>query len=240
MIFDILTLFPDMFSGVFGESIIKRAQERSLIDISTVDIRDYCRDKHRKADDYPYGGGPGLLMKAEPLARCIDEVRTARASHNPEVIFLSPRGTPFTHDVAEQLSQKSSLILLCGHYKGIDERIRQEYIDREISLGDFVLSGGEIAAMAVVDAVSRLIPGVLGNAQSAEADSHYNGLLSPPAYTRPEVFEGMCVPPVLLSGHHKKIAAWEREKSEEITRKCRPDLWAAYTNGNNNGGFQNG
>lgn len=228
MFFDILTLFPEMFDGVFGDSILKRAIDNGLIDVRTVDFRKFSTHKHRKVDDYPYGGDPGMVIKPEPLAAAITEVKESRGDVSPKVIFLTPQGETLNHTLVEELSQEEGLILLCGHYKGIDYRIREKYVDREISLGDFVLSGGELGAMAIVDSVSRLIPGVLGNGDSAGRDSHYDGLLSAPCYTRPEEFEGMRVPDVLLSGHHAKIEEWNRVMSEKLTKSKRPDLWQTY------------
>lgn len=230
MFFDILTLFPSMFDGAFSDSIIQRAREKSLIDIGIHNIRDYAQNKHNTVDDYPYGGDAGMLLKPEPLARAITDAKNRLKAHNPQVIYLSPRGEVMNHQVVESLLEQKALILLCGRYKGIDERICDQYVDRELSLGDFVISGGEIAAMAVVDAITRLLPGALGNRESAEADSFYDGLLSYPHYTRPEEFEGAKVPPVLLSGHHANIVAWQRELAIEITKKRRPDLWERFCN----------
>jgi tRNA (guanine37-N1)-methyltransferase len=229
MFFDILTLFPAMFDGVFTDSIISRAIKKGHLSIELHNIRDYSDDNiHKTVDDYPYGGDAGMLMKPQPLARAITEAKNRHSDKDPKVIYLSPRGEVMRQEVIVNLLEEQSLILLCGRYKGIDERICERYVDRELSLGDFVLSGGEIAAMALIDAVTRLIPGVLGNRESAEADSLYNGLLSHPEYTRPEIFEDMRVPDVLLSGHHAKISKWQREKSVEITKKRRPDLWEKY------------
>ncbi|NLG18004.1 MAG: tRNA (guanosine(37)-N1)-methyltransferase TrmD [Fibrobacter sp.] len=230
MFFDILTLFPSMFQGAFSDSIIKRALDKGLISIDIHNIRDYAdeNDRHKTVDDYPYGGDAGMLMKPEPLARAIKDAEERYREHNPAVVFLSPQGELLNHSVVESLMKEKSLILLCGRYKGIDERIRQKYVDREISIGDYVLSGGEIPAMVLVDAVTRLIPGVLGNRDSAEGDSFYSGLLSHPEYTRPEEFEGLNVPPVLLSGHHANILKWQQEMAEEITKNKRPDLWDRY------------
>ena len=230
MFFDILTLFPSMFEGVFSDSIISRAAGNGLVTITTHNIRDYSDDeRHKTVDDYPYGGDAGMLLKPEPLSRAILASRERLKAHNPQVIYLSPRGELIRHEIVEELRGEDALILLCGRYKGIDERISAAYVDRELSLGDFVLSGGEIAAMALIDAVTRLIPGALGNRDSAESDSFYHGLLSHPHYTRPEEFEGMRVPEVLLSGHHANIAAWQRKMAEEITRIRRPDLWERFT-----------
>lgn len=228
MVFKILTLFPSIFKGVFDDSIIKRAIDKKLITLSILNIRDYSKNAHKKVDDYPYGGDPGMLMTPEPLANAIQVARKKIVHFSPKVIFLSPQGETLNHNIVNELRQESGLILLCGRYKGIDNRIREKYIDREISIGDYVLSGGEIAAMVLVDAISRLIPGVLGNCESAERDSFYQGLLSPPQYTRPEVFEGMQVPEVLLSGHHENIRQWQKQQAEKITRSRRPDLWKAY------------
>jgi len=229
MFFDILTLFPSMFEGVFSDSIIHRAIKSWLVSITMHNIRDYSDDeRHKTVDDYPYGGDAGMLMKPEPLSRAIRASQERLREHNPTVIYLSPRGELIRHEIVEELRQEKALILLCGRYKGIDERVSTAYVDRELSLGDFVLSGGEIAAMALIDAVTRLIPGALGNRDSAETDSFFNGLLSHPQYTRPEEFEGMRVPDVLLSGHHANIAAWQRQMAEDITRKRRPDLWERF------------
>jgi tRNA (guanine37-N1)-methyltransferase len=232
MLFDIVTLFPDMFAGVFSDSIIKRAQERRLVSIEFHNIRDYSADeRHKTVDDYPYGGDAGMLLKPEPLAAAIRASKEKHSALNPKVVFLSPQGELLDHGVVESLGGEQALIVVCGRYKGIDHRIRERYIDREISIGDYVLSGGEVPAMALVDAVTRLIPGVLNNRESAEADSFYNGLLSYPQYTRPEEFEGMKVPEILLSGHHVNIAAWKREQAEIITKARRPDLWEKYKQG---------
>lgn len=229
MFFDILTLFPAMFSGVFSDSIISRAIKKGLISVDLHDIRSYSDDeRHKTVDDYPYGGDAGMVLKPEPLARAITDARSRFCDFAPKVIYLSPRGEVLRQEIIEELLEEKALILLCGRYKGIDERICERYVDREISIGDYVLSGGEIAAMTIIDAMARLIPGVLGNRESAEADSFYRGLLSHPEYTRPEIFEDMKVPDVLLSGHHANILRWQREKAVEITKLRRPDLWAKY------------
>jgi tRNA (guanine37-N1)-methyltransferase len=222
MKFDILTLFPGMFTGPFDESIIKRAQDKQLIDISLHNIRDWATDKHQTADDAPYGGGAGMVMKAEPLAACIESVKAGNPAST--VVMTSPHGRPLTHSIARELSGRSGLIIVCGRYEGIDERIRTLYIEDDISLGDFVLSGGEIAAMAIVDAVTRLIPGALGSSESAETDSFGDGLLEYPHYTRPPEFKGLAVPAPLLSGHHEQIRKWRRKESLRKTRMLRPDL----------------
>jgi tRNA (guanine37-N1)-methyltransferase len=229
MLFDILTLFPGMFEGAFSDSIIKRAQERKLVSIEIHNIRDYSEDeRHGTVDDYPYGGDAGMLIKPEPLAAAVKAARERNAALHPKVVFLTPQGEILRHSVIESLLGEQALIIMCGRYKGIDQRIRERYVDREISVGDYVLSGGEVPAMALVDAVTRLIPGVLNNRESAEADSFYDGLLSYPQYTRPEVFEGMRVPEVLLSGHHVNVGTWKREQAAAITRMKRPDLWEEY------------
>ena len=222
MIFDILTLFPGMFAGPFDESIIKRGKDKQLIDIALHNIRDWATDRHQTADDAPYGGGAGMVMKAEPLAACIEEVKAGRPTST--VVLTSPQGRRLTHRVAAELAGRDGLIIICGRYEGIDERIRQLYAEDDISLGDFVLSGGEIAAMAIVDAVTRLLPGVLGSGESAESDSFCDGLLEYPQYTRPPEFRGIRVPDVLLSGNHELIRKWRRRESLRKTRSLRPDL----------------
>jgi len=229
MFFDILTLFPSMFQGAFSDSIIKRALEKQLISIDITNIRDYSDDvRHKTVDDYPYGGDAGMLMKPQPLANAIKDAKERHKQHKPLVIYLSPQGELLNQDLVNSFLKEEALILLCGRYKGIDQRICDKYIDREVSIGDYVLSGGEIPAMVLVDSITRLIPGVLGNRDSAEKDSHYNGLLSYPQYTRPEVFEDMAVPEVLISGHHANIEKWQKEQSIEITKRNRPDLWEKY------------
>ena len=228
MFFEILTLFPSMFEGVLSESIVKRACEKGLVSIRLVDFRDFTNDKHRTVDDAPYGGGPGMLIKPEPLARAILESKERLKEFDPKVAYLTPQGETWTHERALNLSRERAVILLCGHYQGIDQRIIDHYVDLEISIGDYVLSGGEIPAMAVVDSITRLIPGALGNSDSAAGDSLFNGLLSPPQYTRPENFENERVPEILVSGHHANILKWQKEQSRAITRAKRPDLWQKY------------
>ncbi|MFP4440291.1 MAG: tRNA (guanosine(37)-N1)-methyltransferase TrmD [Chloroflexaceae bacterium] len=227
MQFDILTLFPDMFTGPLTESILKRAQQAGRITIHLHNIRDYATDRHRTADDSPYGGGAGMVMKAVPLAAAIRAV-TANPVPDapvPQVILLSPDGELFTQAMAEELAQQERLVLVCGHYEGIDERIRTTLIHREISIGDYVLTGGELAAMVLIDAVARLVPGVL-DAASITEESHSDGLLEYPHYTRPAVWEEQPVPPVLLSGHHGEVAAWRRRQRLHRTLERRPDLLA--------------
>jgi len=224
MKFDILTLFPGMFDGPFAESIIKRAVDDRLIEIRLRNIRDYAVDRHKTADDYPYGGGAGMVMKPEPLVACIEAARAERPL--ARVILTTPQGRPFSHSLAEELAREEELLIICGRYEGIDERVRELFVHDEISLGDFVLTGGEIAAMVLVDAVSRLIPGVLGCGESATGDSFSDGLLEYPQYTRPAVFNGLRVPDVLLSGNHQEIARWRRGMSLQTTWLKRPDLLA--------------
>ncbi|MGB7567263.1 MAG: tRNA (guanosine(37)-N1)-methyltransferase TrmD [Chitinivibrionales bacterium] len=228
MFFEILTLFPAMFEGPFSDSIIKRGREKGLISIGLVNFRDFADDRHKIVDDYPYGGDPGMLLKPQPLARAIEASVERLKELQPKVVFLTPHGERLDHRIVEELSREKALILLCGRYKGVDQRVIDRHVDREISIGDYVLSGGEIPTMALVDAITRLIPGVLGNSDSAEVDSFFNGLLSPPQYTRPEEFEHAKVPEILLSGHHENIRKWQIEKSMELTRARRPDLWDEY------------
>lgn len=225
MKFEILTLFPDMFAGPFDESIIRRAVERGLIDIRLHNIRDYAVDKHRTVDDAPYGGGAGMVMKPEPLAACIEKVAIERPA--ARVIMTSPQGKPFNQSLAERLAREEELVIICGRYEGIDERVRELFVDEEISLGDFVLTGGEIAAMVIVDAVTRLIPGVLGSDASAADDSFSDGLLEYPQYTRPPEFRELAVPDTLLSGNHQEIARWRRRMALQRTAQRRPELLAS-------------
>jgi tRNA (guanine37-N1)-methyltransferase len=219
---DILTLFPEMFAGPFSESILKRAADKSLIQIHLHQIRDYTHDKHHVVDDAPYGGGAGMVMKPEPVFEAVEAVKDM-AEGEARVILLSPSGKLFTHGVAVDLATKQRLILIAGHYEGFDERVRS-FIDDEISIGDYVLSGGEIPAMVIVDAVSRLVPGVLGSDESHIEESHSQGLLEYPHYTRPPEFRGMAVPEILLSGDHAKIAKWRRKESMKRTQERRPEL----------------
>jgi tRNA (guanine37-N1)-methyltransferase len=224
MKFDILTLFPAMFEGPFSESIIKRAAQDGLIEIRLHDIRDWAFDRHRTTDDYPYGGGAGMVMKIEPLAACIEKVKAERPA--ARVILTTPRGKPFDQALAGELANEEELLIICGRYEGVDERVRELFVDDEISLGDFVMTGGELAAMVIVDAVSRLVPGVLGSSESAAADSFSDGLLEYPQYTRPAEFRGLKVPEVLLSGNHREIAGWRRRQAMQRTLAGRPDLLA--------------
>lgn len=222
MTFDILTLFPGMFAGPFSESIVGNAVERGLVEIELHNIRDYATDKHRVTDDYPYGGGAGMVMKVEPLTACIEEVKKRRPA--AKVVLTTPKGRRLDHSLARELAAEEGLIIICGRYEGVDERVRELFVDMEVSIGDFVLSGGEPAAMVIVDAVARLLPGVLGSDQSAEDDSFANGLLEYPQYTRPPEFRGLAVPSVLLSGNHREIARWRRRESLARTFRTRPEL----------------
>lgn len=219
---DILTIFPEMFDGPFSHSIVKRAKEKGLVEIHLHNIRDYATDKHRRVDDYPFGGGAGMVMMIEPVLNCINDLKKVR--DYDEIIFLTPDGERFDQPIANQLSVLKNIILLCGHYKGIDERLREHVITREISIGDYVLSGGELAAAVVIDSIVRIIPGVLGDETSALSDSFQDGLLSPPVYTRPADYRGWKVPEILLSGHDRKITEWRHDQALERTRKRRPDL----------------
>ncbi len=219
---DILTIFPEMFDGPFSHSIIKRAQEKGLVELHLHDIRNYAQNKHRRVDDYAYGHGAGMVMMIQPIADLIDKLKAERTYD--EIIFLTPDGMVYDQREANRLSTLGNIILLCGHYKGIDERLREHYITREISIGDYVLSGGELAAAVLADSIVRLIPGVLGDETSALSDSFQDGLLSPPVYTRPADYKGWKVPDILLSGHEAEINKWLMEKAEERTRQRRPDL----------------
>lgn len=224
---DILTLFPEMFPGPLGGSIIKRAIESRVVTINIHNIRDYAHDKHATADDYPYGGGAGMVLKPEPVFEAVEAIHPPdTADPATPVILLSPGGRLFSQEIAAELAAHPRLILICGHYEGVDERVREHLVTDEISIGDYVLSGGEPAALAVVDAIVRLLPGVLGSADSLEEDSHVSGLLEYPQYTRPAIYRGWPVPDVLLSGNHAEIARWRRQQSLLRTRQRRPDLLA--------------
>ena len=217
---DVVTTFPRMFDGPFGESIIRRARDAGIVDVRVHDLREWTADRHRTTDDAPYGGGAGMVMRPEPL------FAAAEALGANEVVMLTPQGSLFTQAVAVELSQVPHLLLLCGHYEGFDERVREHLATRELSIGDYVLTGGELPAMVVVDAVVRLLPGVLGSRESLDEESHSSGLLEYPHYTRPPEFRGWSVPPVLLSGNHAAIARWRREQSLLRTLSRRPDLLA--------------
>ena len=226
---DIISVLPRLLDGPFAHSILKRAQDKGLAEVVVHDLREYSTNKHRAVDDYAYGGGAGMVMQAEPIARCIDALKAQR--NYDEVIFLTPDGEVLTQQIANKLSLGGNLIMLCGHYKGVDERLRQLYITREISIGDYVLSGGELAAAVLADSIIRLIPGVLNDETSALSDSHQDGLLAPPVYTRPAEFQGMTVPEVLLSGHEAKIESWRHEQALERTKTRRPDMWQKWQEG---------
>jgi tRNA (guanine37-N1)-methyltransferase len=219
---DIITCLPRLIESPFADSILKRAQAKGLVKVNLIDLRQYATDKHKSVDDYAYGGGAGMVMMIEPIDRCISELKSLR--QYDEIIYMTPDGEMFSQSMANQLSLKKNMIILCGHYKGVDERVRENLITREISIGDYVLSGGELAAAVVADAVIRLIPGVLSDETSALTDSFQDNLLAPPVYTRPAEFKGWKVPDVLLSGHEAKIEHWKQEKALERTRERRPDL----------------
>ena len=222
---DIMTLFPDYVDFILSESIIGRARRAGTLDIRAHNIRDYSEDKHRRVDDTPYGGGRGMLMAAPPIYRCYKAIEADIASETkPYVIYMSPRGRVFTNDYARELSEKGNLVILCGHYEGVDERLIEEIVDEEVSIGDYVLTGGEVPACIVADAVGRLVDGVLTLPECHENESFEGGLLEYPQYTRPAVWMGREVPEVLLSGHHANIDKWRHERSVEITRERRPDL----------------
>ena len=222
MIFDVLTLFPGMFVSPLQESILGRASQQGLLQVRTHNLRDWAEGKHLTTDDSPYGGGNGMVMKPEPIARAVAELK--RQTPAAKVLMMTPQGVPFRQQHAADLAHESGLIFLCGRYEGFDERVRQTLVDAEFSIGDFVLTGGELPAMVMIDAISRYLPGVLGSSESAEDDSFVDGLLEYPQYTRPAVFDGMAVPDVLLSGDHGKIASWRREQQLLRTLQRRPEL----------------
>ncbi|QSE98524.1 tRNA (guanosine(37)-N1)-methyltransferase TrmD [Fulvivirga lutea] len=217
---DIITCLPKLLESPFNDSILKRAQNKGLVEVVVHDLRDYSEDKHKKVDDYAFGGGAGMVLMIEPIAKCIRELKDQRVYD--EIIYMSPDGENFSQGIANELSLKKNILILCGHYKGVDERVRENFITREISIGDYVLSGGELAAAVVSDAIIRLLPGVLGDETSALSDSFQDGLVAPPVYTRPAEFEGLKVPDVLLSGHQKKIEDWRFEQSVKRTQLRRP------------------
>ncbi len=220
MKFDIVTLFPELIDVYTKNGIIGRAIENGLIDLNYVNLRDYSQDKHKKVDDYPYGGGPGMLLKPEPMFKALDAIK----KDNSYIIYLSPKGNLFNQNKAKELSDKKHIILIAGHYEGIDQRIIDKYVDEEVSMGDYVLTSGELPVLMIIDAVGRLIPGVLGSDESSVEESHSDSLLEYPQYTRPESYMEMQVPEMLLSGHHKKIEEWRRFKAIEITLERRPDM----------------
>jgi len=219
--FDIITIFPDIFNPILNESILKRAQQKKKVRINVHNLRDYTKDKHRKVDDRPFGGGPGMVMQPEPIFRAVKKVKGNRKAH---VVLMTPSGKPFTQKIAKQLAKERNLIIICGHYEGVDDRVRQQVVDESISIGDYVLTGGEIPAMVVVDCITRLIPGVLGKEASLEDESFEHQRLEYPQYTRPANFNGIKVPNVLLSGNHQSIKNWRKCQSQIRTKKIRPDL----------------
>jgi tRNA (guanine37-N1)-methyltransferase len=217
---DVLTLFPRIFEGPLDESILKRAQKSGLVVVRVHNLRDFTHDKHRVVDDKPYGGGPGMLMKPEPIFEAVETIRRDESC----VVLMTPQGAPLTQARAQEFSRKPHLVIICGHYEGVDERVREALVDEEVSIGDYVLTNGALAAAVFVDAVARLLPGVLGDEQSAGDDSFASGLLEGPQYTRPPEFRGMQVPEVLLSGNHEAVARWLAESARQRTRERRPDL----------------
>jgi len=227
---DVLTLFPEMFAGPLSESILKQAQENGLLAVRLTDIRDFARDKHRTADDYQYGGGSGMVMKPEPIFEAVESVLADGLEEDggPAIVLLSARGRLFDQDLAKEFADRGRLVLICGRYKGVDERVTS-LVTHEVSVGDFVLTGGELPAMIVIDAVTRLIPGVLGDMESAETDSFFEGILGPPTYTRPEEYRGLKVPEALVSGNHARIRRWRRAEALRATLERRPDLLARAT-----------
>ncbi len=220
---DIITLFPDMFAPVLGDSIIGRAQKSGAVEIHTHQLRDFAFDKHRRVDDTPYGGGMGMLMKAEPIALCFEAI-CAETGTRPHFIYMSPQGKTLHQQRLRELADIDNACILCGHYEGVDQRVLDSLIDEEISIGDYVLTGGELPAMVLTDALCRMVPGVLTNNECFTEESHWGGLLEYPQYTKPAEWRGMAVPEVLLSGHHQNIEKWRREKAREVTAQKRPDL----------------
>ncbi len=245
MIFDVMTLFPEMIEDHCKHSILKRALEKEIFSVNTINPRDFTLDKHKKVDDYTYGGGAGMLMQAQPVYDCwkvlndtiirrrsVAQEKLSENVSKTRVIYVTPQGEVFHQKKAVELAQEEDLIFLCGHYEGIDERVLKEIVTDYISIGDYVLTGGELPAMVIIDAVSRLVPGVLSNAESAQTESHANGLLEYPQYSRPEIWHEKKVPEVLLSGHHANIERWRLEQSLERTKERRPELYAAYLEAN--------
>ena len=220
--FDVLSVFPEMLHSPLDFSLLKKAREKGLIEVGLYDIRDWAEDKHKMTDDAPYGGGCGMVMKVEPVDRAVNALKLAEIE--PLVVLMTPQGETFNQKIALELSRQKHLIIICGRYEGVDERIRKHLADREISIGDYILTGGELSALVVIDAVARLIPGVLGNAASAQTESFSQGLLECPQYTRPAEYKGWCVPEVLVSGNHARIESWQRIEALKRTWKRRPDL----------------
>lgn len=222
----VLTLFPNMFEGPLGESIIGRAVEKNLLELNILNIRDYTKNKHKKVDDYPYGGGAGMVMQADPIFNALESLETKKS----RIIYVTPKGKVFNQELAINLSKEEDLVFICGHYEGIDQRVIDYWVTDEISIGDYVLTGGELPAMVMIDSIARMIPGVLGQKVSYMDESIYSGLLEYPHYTRPSEYKGMEVPKVLLSGNHKKIEEWRMEQSLELTKERRIDLYKNYKN----------
>ena len=231
MRFYVLTLFPDMIMNGVNTSIVGRAMDKKLLSIEAIDIRDYAENKHNRVDDYPYGGGAGMLMQAGPVYRAYEAI-VEKIGKKPRVVYLSPQGATFHQDMAIEYAKEEEIILLCGHYEGIDERVLEEIVTDYVSIGDYVLTGGELPAMVMMDAIARFVPDVLHNETSTEFESFQDGLLEYPHYTRPEEWHGKKVPEVLLSGHHANIEKWRHEQAELRTAERRPDLWELYTNNN--------
>jgi len=221
---DVVTPFPGIIKGVINESILKRAQDKGIVTIKLWNLREFTADKHKTVDDYPYGGGAGMILKPEPIFKAVEKIKKENPDTSPRIIFMTPQGEQYSQTKAKVLAQEKHLIFICGHYRGVDERVIEALVTDEISIGDYILTGGELAAAVVIDSAVRLIPGVLGDFDSAEGDSFSSGRLDYPHYTRPEVFQGMRVPNVLLSGHHARIEAWRKNQAMERTLKRRPDL----------------
>ncbi len=227
MIIDILTVVPKILQSPFEHSIIKRAKQQGLVEINVIDLRDYAINEYGQVDDYQYGGGAGMVLMVEPIYRAIEDLKKKRGEYD-EIIYTTPDGETYNQKLANYFSTLDKILILCGHYKGVDQRVRDHLITREISIGDYVLSGGELAAAVIVDSVVRLLPGALGDSESALTDSFQDDLLAPPVYTRPADFKGWKVPPVLLSGDHKAIEKWRLEQSIDRTKRLRPDLWKRF------------
>ncbi len=228
MLIDVLTLFPRIIEAPLQQSLLKKAQEKNLVEVRIKDIREFALDKHKTADDVPFGGGAGMVMKPEPICLALDEVLKTNTDKKVTILLTSPQGAKFTQKKALDLSKLTHLIIICGHYTGVDERVRLLYPVEEISIGDYILTGGESAALVIIDATVRLLPGVLGNFAAAEKDSFYSGLLGYPQYTRPQIFRGLEVPEILVSGDHKKIALWRRKEALKKTLEMRPDLLKSF------------
>ncbi len=232
MIIDVMTLFPEMCEAFFSESIIGRARKKGVLEVQCYQIRDFATDKHRRVDDTPYGGGKGMLMLAEPIYRCFNYICEKRGKR-PYLIYMSPKGQVFSQDHAKRLSTFENIAIICGHYEGVDQRVLDELVDEQISIGDYVLTGGEIPALALVDAVSRLVPGVLSESVCFQEESHYKGLLEHPQYTKPFEWRGKTVPDVLISGHHANIEKWKQDQALKETEKYRPDMLESWQSSQN-------